>query len=182
MSSMYRTALALLAGAAIAAPAAPARAQNLLKERGNIVSANWSSMEVELKDPRGRVKTWKVRRDAEVIFNDKKSEFPNPKLSDLRAPMYVHFTFEADSQEITRFEVAEVGFEPSRGGPGTSQQATITNLDANIGHVEVRMNGAVKTFEVDPKSQLLKFKIGDQVTILIDKQGPKEVVTQLTKR
>jgi len=185
MNSKHQAGLGLLVAAAVAtafvAPA-PAHAQNLLQERGNIVSANWGSMEVELKDPRGRVKTWKVRRDAEVIFNDKKSDFPNPKLSDLRAPMYVHFSFEADSQEITRFEVAEVGFEPSRGGPGTSQEATVTNLDANIGHVEVSMNGATKTFEVSPKDQLKKFKIGDKVTILIEKQGPKEVVTKIERR
>ena len=179
MKSTHRAALALLAAAAVAAPA---YAQNLAKERGNIVSTNWQSMRVEIKDPKNRVGNWKVRRNAEVVFTDKKSEFPNPKLGDLRAPMYVHFTFDFDSKEIHKFEVVEVGFEPSKGGPGTQQSATITNLDANIGHVEVDMGAGPKTFEVDPKSQLQAFKIGDKVTILIDKQGNKEVVTQIRRR
>lgn len=179
MKSTPRAGLALLVAAAVAAPA---YAQNLAKERGNIVSTDWQAMRVEIKDPKDRVGTWKVRRDAEVVFSDKKSEFPNPKLRDLRAPMYVHFTFDFDSKEIHRFDVVEVGFEPSKGGPGTQHNATITNLDASIGHVEVNMGAGPQTFEVDPKAQLRKFKIGDQVTILIEKQGNKEVVTRIRAR
>ena len=181
MKSMSRAALALLAVAAVAAPAV---AQNLAKERGNIVSVNWPAMEVELKRPDGRIATWKVRRDATVIFTDKKREFPNPKLSDLRPPMYVHFTFNDDTKVIEQFEVVEVGFEPSKGGPGIGgQNAVITNLDANIGHVEVNLGAGPQTFEVDPKSQLLGFKIGDKVTLLIEtRDGNREVVTQIRKR
>ncbi len=179
MKSTPRALPALLVAAAVAAPA---YAQNLAKERGNIVSTNWRSMEVEIKDPKNRVGTWKVRRSAEVVFTDKKSAFPNPKLADLRAPMYVHFTFDFDSKEIHKFEVVEVGFEPSAGGPGAQQNATITNLDANIGHVEVNMGAGPQTFEVDPKGQLRNFKIGDKVTILIEKQGNKEVVTEIKRR
>ena len=179
MKSTHRAGLALLVAASLTAPA---YAQNLAKERGNIVSTNWQTMQVELKDPKGRVGTWTVRRDAEVVFTDKKSAFPNPKLADLRAPMYVVFTFDFDSKQIHKLEVIEVGFEPSAGGPGVSQDAVITNLDANIGHVEVNMGAGPKTFEVDPKSQLLAFKIGDKVTILIDKQGNKEVVTRIRRR
>lgn len=180
MKSLSRAGLALLAVAAVAAPAV---AQNLAKERGNIVSANWQAMEVELKRPDGRVATWKVRRDATVIFTDKKREFPNPKLSDLRPPMYVHFTFNDDTKVIEQFEVVEVGFEPSRGGPGTQQDAVITNLDANIGHVEVNMGAGPKTFEVDPKSLLGGFKIGDKVSLLIEtRDGNREVVTRIRRR
>lgn len=172
-------ALPLLAAFALAAPA---HAQNLAKERGNIVSTNWQTMQVEIKDPKNRVGTWTVRRDAEVVFTDKKNEFPNPKLADLRAPMYVHFTFDFDSKEVHKFEVVEVGFEPAKGGPGTEQKAVITNLDANIGHVEVNMGAGPQTFEVDPKAQLRAFKIGDKVTILIEKQGSKEVVTRIKQQ
>jgi hypothetical protein len=179
MKSTHRAGLALLVAASLTAPA---YAQNMAKERGNVVSTNWQTMQIELKDPKGRVGTWTVRRDAEVVFTDKKSAFPNPKLADLRAPMYVMFTFDFDSKEIHKLEVIEVGFEPSAGGPGAQQQATITNLDANIGHVEVDMGAGPKTFEVDPKSQLGNFKIGDKVTILIDKQGNKEVVTKISRR
>jgi hypothetical protein len=178
---MSKVVLAVLASAAVAAPAF---AQNLAKERGKIVATDWRAMEVDLKSPNGREATWKVSRDAEVVFTDKKREFPNPKLSDLRAPMYVHFTFDDDTKVIQRFEVVEVGFEPSKGGPGVSgQNAVITNLDANIGHVEVNMGAGPQTFEVDPKSQLLNFKIGDKVTLLIEtRQGNREVVTQIKKR
>jgi hypothetical protein len=180
MKPIPRAVLAVFAAAALAAPAV---AQNLAKERGNIVSTDWRAMQVEIKDPKGRVGTWKVRRDAMVIFTDKKNEFPNPKLSDLRPPMYVHFTFNASNNNlIERFEVVEVGFQPTQGGPGIRQSATITNLDANIGHVEVDLGAGPQTFEVDPKGQLRSFKIGDRVSILIEtREGGREVVTQIKK-
>ena len=64
-----------------------------------------------------------------------------------------------------------------------SQNAVITNLDANIGHVEVNMGAGTKTFEVDPKGQLSNLKIGDKVTILIEtRDGNREVVTQIKRR
>jgi len=181
MKPMSRVVLAVLVSAAVAAPVF---AQNLAKERGNVVSTDWRAMEVELKSPNGNVATWKVRRDAEVVFTDKKREFPNPKLADLRAPMYVHFTFNDDTKVIERFEVVEVGFQPSQGGPGIpGQKAVITNLDASIGHVEVNMGAGPQTFEVDPKGQLSSFKIGDKVTLLIEtREGNREVVTQIKKQ
>jgi hypothetical protein len=180
MKPISRAVLAVLAAAAVAAPAV---AQNLAKERGNIVATDWNAMEIDIKDPKGRVGTWKVGRDAVVVFTDKKREFPNPKLSDLRPPMYVHFTFNDGTKVVERIEVVEVGFEPSQGGPGVRQNAVITNLDANIGHVEVNMGAGPKTFEVDPKSQLTSFKIGDKVTILIEtREGNREVVTQIKKQ
>ena len=43
------------------------------KERGNIVSTDWRKMEIEIKNPRGRMKTWKVARDCKVTFTDKKA-------------------------------------------------------------------------------------------------------------
>jgi hypothetical protein len=180
MKSMSNVVLAVLVSAAAAAPAL---AQDLSKERGNIVATDWRAMEVDLKSPNGNVASWKVARDAVVVFTDKKRDFPNPKLSDLRAPMYVHFTFNADTKVIEQFEVVEVGFEPSQGGPGVRQEATITNLDANIGHVEVNMGAGPRTFEVDPKGQLVNFKIGDKVTLLVEtREGNREVVTQIKKR
>ena len=74
-------------------------------ERGNIVSVDWNKMEMQLKDPKGRTGTWKVQRDATVTFTDKKSDFPNPKITDLRPPMYVYFMFEEGTEFITSFEV-----------------------------------------------------------------------------
>ena len=180
MKSITRAVLAVLAVAAVAAPAV---AQNLAKERGKIIATDWSAMEVDLQDPKGRVGTWKVGRDAVVVFTDKKREFPDPKLSDLRPPMYVHFTFNDDTKVIERFEVVEVGFQPSQGGPGIQRTGVITNLDANIGHVEVNVGAGPQTFAVDPKSQLTNLKIGDQVTILIETRAvSREVVTKIQKR
>jgi hypothetical protein len=179
MKLLSRAVLALLV-AAVITPSVWAGAE---KSRGNIVSTDWRKMEVDIKDPQGRVRTWSVARDAGVTFTDKKGEFPNPKLQDLRAPMYVHFVFEGTTSVIQSFDVVEVGFEPSRGGPGVQQKAVITNLDANIGHVEVNLGAGPQTFEVDPKGQLRNFKIGDKVTILIEtRDGNREVVTQINKQ
>jgi hypothetical protein len=180
MKSTSRIVLSMLVSAAVAAPAV---AETLAKERGKIVSANWQTMEVEIQDPMKRVGTWKVRRDAVVVFTDKKNDFPNPKVTDLRPPMYVHFTFDADTKVVNRFDVREVGFDTAKGGPGVQQNGVITNLDANIGHVEVNLGAGPQTFEVDPKAQLLNFKIGDQISILIEtREGNREVVTQIRKQ
>ena len=180
MKPMSRIVLFVLVSAAVAGPAV---AQSLAKERGKIVSANWQTMVVEIKDPMDRVGTWKVRLDATVTFTDKKSDFPNPKLSDLRPPMYVYFTFDADTKIVSNFEVREVGFEPSKGGPGIQQKGVITNLDANIGHVEVNLGAGPQTFAVEPKEQLRNFKIGDRITILIEtREANREVVTQIRKQ
>jgi hypothetical protein len=151
------------------------------KARGNIVSTDWNKMQVGIKDPQGRVGTWSVARDAGVKFTDKKDQFPNPKLQDLRPPMYVHFVFEGTTSVIQEFEVVEVGFEPSRGGPGTQQKAVVTNLDMRVGQIEVMLDpGGRKTFEVDPKSLLTSVKSGDTVTLLIENRGGREVVTKIT--
>lgn len=179
MKPMFRFVLAVLVSAAVAAPAA---AQNLVKERGMIVSANWQTMEVELKDPQNRVRTWKVRRDASVTFTDKKSDFPDPKLTDLRAPMYVYFTADADTKVIQSFEVREVGFDVSQGGPGVQRTGVITNLDANVGHIVVNLGSGPQTFAVDPKGQLGNFRVGDSVSILVEtREGNREVVTQVRR-
>jgi hypothetical protein len=152
------------------------------KERGNIESTNWNAMQMDIKSPKGRSKTWNVARDCEVKFTDKKDEFPNPKLSDLKAPMYIHFMFEEGSDVIQSIEVVEVGYEPSAGGPGAQQQAVVTNLDMSKGRLEVMLNpGGRKTFEVDPKSELTGVKQGDKVTLLIERRGSQEVVTKITK-
>jgi Cu/Ag efflux protein CusF len=180
VKSIPRIVLALLAAAAVAAPAL---AQPLAQERGNITNADWRAMQIKLKDPKGREQVWKVARDAVVKFTDKTDQFPNPKLEDLRPPMYVHFTYNNDTKVITRFEVVEVGFDPSKGAPGTQQlSGVITNLDANIGHIEVNAGAGPQTFQVVPKDQLRNFKRGDRVTITLEKRGGQDVVTQVARR
>jgi hypothetical protein len=151
------------------------------KSRGNIVSTDWGRMEMDIKDPQGRVATWKVARDCEVKFSDKKSEFPNPKLQDLRAPMYVHFIFEGMTSVIESIEVVEVGFEPSKGGPGVERTGTITNLDLEKGHVEVDLGLGPQTFEVEPKQQLAGLGKGHRVTVLIERREGREIVTRIRR-
>jgi hypothetical protein len=179
MKMMFRlSVLALLASLSLAVPAL---AQDWKNESGKIVSTDWNKMEMELLGRKDRVATWKVARDCEVKFSDKKEFYPNPTYKDLRAPMYVFFLYEAGTILIKSVEVREVGFDPAKGGPGVEQKATITNLDATIGHVEVDL-GTSRTFEVDPKSQLTAFKVGDRVTLLIEtREGGREVVTKITK-
>jgi Cu/Ag efflux protein CusF len=183
MKWQSKAGLILLAAATVAPPAF---AQNLNKERGNILAVDWNSMQVRLKDPQGRERTWPVSRNAVVEFNDKTSSFPNPKLQDLVAPMYVHFTFNAETKEIVKFEVAEVGFEP--GGkpekpadPAGMQTAVITAVDANVGQVEVETAAGRHTYWVEPKTLLRSYKAGDRVRLQIRKQGDKEVVTAMSR-
>jgi hypothetical protein len=180
VNSIPRVVLPLLAAAAVAVPAGAGP----VKERGNITAVDWRAMQVELKDPKGRVQTWKVARDAVVVFTDKANLFPNPKLADLRPPMYVHFTFDGDTKVISRLEVVEVGYDPTKGLPGTQQlSGVITNLDANIGHIEVDVGAGPQTFAVDPKDQLKSFKRGDRVTLTLEKrEGSQDVVTKVTRR
>jgi hypothetical protein len=155
----------------------------LNKERGNIVSTDWNKMEMVIRDPKDRQGTWQVMRDCEVKFTDQREKFPNPKLSDLKAPMYVHFIFEEGSNLIQSIEVVEVGFDAEKGGPGVEQKAVVTNLDMNIGHIEVEMQpGGRKTFEVEPKSLLADVQRGDNVVLRIDRrEGGREVVTKITR-
>jgi Cu/Ag efflux protein CusF len=181
---LTKAGLALTAAATIAMPAL---AQNLTKERANILAVDWNAMQVRMKDPQGRERTWVVKKDATVEFSDKREQFPNPKLRDLVPPMYVHFTYNADTKEITAFDVAEVGFEPSRAketapASGSQQQAVVTAVDVNVGQVEVQLASGRKTFEVNPKGQLRNFKAGDRVTLTIGKDGDREVVTTIRRR
>jgi len=185
MKTLTKAGLLVLA-ATIAAPSA--FAQNLNKERGNILAVDWNAMQVRLKDPQGRERTWPVSKNAVVEFNDKASSFPNPKLKDLVPPMYVHFTFHADTKEIVKFEVAEVGFEPGARQPDTKpaepagmQTAVITAVDMNVGQVEVQTAAGKHTYWVEPKTLLRSYKAGDRVRLQIQKQGDKEVVTAMSR-
>jgi Cu/Ag efflux protein CusF len=172
--------VAILAGAAMLV-ASVAQAK-INKERGHIVSTNWKTMTMKIKHvPSGNVGTWKVKRDCRLTFMDKEDQFPNPKLTDLRAPMYIFYSFLEGTNVIQDIEVHEVGFDPAQGGPGVTQNARITNLDANKGHIEVDMGAGPQTFRVEPKAQLRAFKRGQQVTILIETRDNGEEVVTLVK-
>jgi hypothetical protein len=151
------------------------------KKSGNIVSTDWGAMTMDIKEKTG-VGTWKVARDCSVKFLDQKEKFRNPSLSNLKAPMYVNFYFERDSDRIDSIEVVEVGFNAEAGGAGVQQPAVVTNLDANVGQIEVMLNpGGIKTFKVDPKRMLLTVKKGDKVTLLLENRNGEEFVTKISK-
>ena len=151
-------------------------------ERGNIVSTNWNKMEVEIKDPKGRVGTWQVKRNCPVKFSDQKSSFPNPSLSDLKAPMYVRFMFEQGTDLIQNIEVVEVGYNAAQGGAGVEQEGVVAATDEGKGHLAIVLDpGGKTTFAVDPKGMLAGLKKGDVVTILIATRNGKEVVTKITR-
>ena len=178
---MSRLNLRATAVFAVASALLGAHAQGALGHaRGHIVSTNWTKMEIELKDEKGRVTTWQVARDCVVKFSDQADKFPNPSLKDLKAPMYIHFMMEGPV--IQNIDVKEVGFDADKGGAGVEEKAVVSNLDMNVGHVEVVLSpGGKKTFEVDPKSVLTGINKGDSVTLLIEKREGKEVVTKITK-
>lgn len=178
MSQMKCRAAVLLVGAALLLSATAEAKVN--KEMGKIVSTDWRKMEIEISNPRGRTKTWKVARDCTVKFTDKKQQFPDPKLSDLRPDMYVWFFYQDGTIEIETIDVREVGYNPDKGGAGAEQNGVITNLDANIGHIEVDLGSGPQTFKVEPKQQLRAFRRGQRVTVLIEKRSNgEEIVTNI---
>jgi Cu/Ag efflux protein CusF len=98
----------------------------------------------------------------------------------------VHFTFNADTKEIVKFEVAEVGFEPGKpenkpADPPGVQTAVITAVDANVGQIEVQTATGRQTYWVEPKTLLKSYKAGDRVRLQVQKQGDKEVVTAMSR-
>lgn len=174
----WRTVAPLVAVAMLFGATAHAK---INKERGNIVSTNWNQMQMDIKDPQGRVGTWHVKRDCRVRFSDQKDKFPNPKLRDLKAPMYIHFQFEEGTDLIQDIEVKEVGYNADKGGPGAQQKAVVQNIDQSKGQVALLLEpGGKKTFRVEPTAQLAGINKGDRVTVLIETRNGREVVTKIT--
>ncbi len=174
---------AALLAAAVAWPAAVS-AQPVEPGRGNIVSIDKNAQTVELKDPKGRVRTWKYDRNATVKFTDGSSFFPNPSTNDLRPPMYVHFN--AQNEVIESFDVVELGFQPgneaSASGvktPGTPRTVTgnVTAYDPNVKQVELDVNGRRETFQLTDSTNQ-QFNPGDRVQLKTGWSSATELVTQ----
>jgi Cu/Ag efflux protein CusF len=172
---------ALFAVSLLAAASLPA-AQEF--SRGKIVSVDWGSYTMQLQDPKGRVATWKVARDATVKFSDGAAVYSHPKLQDLRPPMYIHFMFQ--DEVIQTIDVRELGFTPGRETAPAKQAgiprtitAKVTAYDVGKGHIEVEHDGMRETFAVANKALLNGVAGGQTVTLVTDWAGQTELVAQL---
>ena len=126
-------------------------AQALEHERANVLSIDFNTLKVELRDAKGRTFTRSFARDATVKFTDGASFFANPSVHDLRAPMYVHYMFQNDV--IEQFDVVELGFDPSASATqkGQGQPRTVVGrvlaYDAKQRQLELELEGTSGTSE-----------------------------------
>jgi hypothetical protein len=156
------------------------------KSRGNIVSINWDQLTMDLKDPQGRIGTWKFSRNASVKFTDGARFFPRPATKDLRPPMYVHFVF--DNEVIQSFDVVELGFTPGneesasgRKEPGTPRTVTgrLTAYDDNVKQIELEINGVRETFQLVSSVSMTGLAAGQRVQLQTEWSGQQELVHSL---
>jgi len=174
---------AAFAVAALAPAAAPAQVEH---GRGNIVSIDWNRLTIDLKDPQGRIGTWKFNRNAAVKFTDGRQSFPNPSTQDLRAPMYVHYTFR--NEIIDSFDVVELGFRAGNeeSASGRKQQGVprtvtgqLTAFDPNVQQIEIEHGGRRETFQLTGTSLMSSLAAGQRVQVRTDWTGQRELVTDL---
>ena len=114
----------LMVVALVAATSWPvvARAQQVEHGRGDINAIDLNRGQVELKDPQGKVRTWSFERDATVKVSDDSRPFTrNPTTADLRAPMYVHFTYVKDV--IQTFDIIEIRAAAGNSNAGRGHRA-----------------------------------------------------------
>lgn len=180
--TLHRGTIPLLAVAALLV--ATAATAGIQFGRGNIVHVDWGQMEVDLKDPQGRVVTWKVAPGATVKFTDGAQVYRRPKLQDLRPPMYVHFTFEGDPGVIQGFDVKELGFDPAREVKKQAPvqrtfEARVTAVDARRGEIELEVGRNRQAYRVEEASLLRRIEAGDRVRVTAERRDDNEVITEL---
>jgi hypothetical protein len=184
----------LMVAALVAATSWPvaARAQQVEHGRGDINAIDLNRGEVELKDPQGKVRTWRFERDASVKVSDDSRPFTrNPTTADLRPPMYVHYTYVKDV--IQTFDIIEIRAAAGNGsgGRGTSsgnsggQAASprtvvgrVTAYDPRVRQVEVDHDGKRETFQLTTSSDR-RLSPGDRVQIRTEWSGSREQVAEL---
>jgi hypothetical protein len=154
--------------------------------RGAILNTDWQKMEIQIKDEKDREAIWKVARDAKVKFTDKAWENRTPRLQDLRAGMYVHFTFDGNTSVIQEIDVKDVGAS-DRGGPGSTAPTSgatgstvtgrVTAVDLKVAQVEVMAEGAGrKTYQAANARVLERVRAGDWVTLVTEDRNGQPVV------
>lgn len=123
---MTRLRLGLLA-TALAVLLGPTPSAHAAREfqRGNITAVDWRAMQIEIKNPKGGVETYKVAPNCSVKFTDGAADFPNPRLEDLTPPMYIHFAFE--NKTMLEIDVKEVGSAPRPRAQGANRAPSDRN-------------------------------------------------------
>jgi Cu/Ag efflux protein CusF len=90
-------------------------------------------------------------------------------------------TREGNREVVTLVKRAGPG--STQAEPSVSRDGVITNLDADLGQVEVNLGSGPQTFEVDPKGQISNFRTGDRVSVLIETRDvSRQVVTQIKRQ
>lgn len=159
-------------------------AQNVQHGRGDITAIDLNRGEIELRDPQGKVRTWRFDRDATVKVSDDSRPFTrNPTTADLKAPMYVHFTYVDDV--IRTFDVIEIRVATAQTGSPSGRQGTprtvtgrVTAYDPNVRQVEVDHDGRRETFQLTTKSDR-RLSPGDRVQIKTEWSGAREQVAEV---
>jgi len=160
--------------------------------RGNIVTVDWNSMQMVLKDPQGGKDTWKIDRNSRVKFSDAPEFFPNPTVKDLAPGMYIYFIFEGMTRVIYDVDVKEVPpelrtsraprrGEPGSGGEGSSQQlkVRIESIDSRRGEFRAVVGNRTDTFRMRNPRGLDRFSPGDMAIITVENTGGEQLVTAI---
>ncbi len=170
--------------AALSWPAS-ARAQNVEHGRGEITAIDLNRGEVELRDPQGHVRTWRFQRDATVKVSDDSRPFTrNPTTADLKAPMYVHFTYVNDviqTFDIIEIRVATADTASASARPaGTPRTVSgrVTAYDPKVRQVEVEHDGKRETFQLTSRSDR-RLNPGDRVQLKTQWSGAREEVAEV---
>jgi len=159
--------------------------------RGNIVSVDWSSMQLVLKDPQGGKDTWKIDPGSKVKFSDVPESFPNPTVRDLAPGMYIYFIYEGMTRVIYDVDVREVPPEARKPRPtppvtpvpegGSSQQLKVRleSIDSRRGEFRAVVGGRTDVFRMRNPRGLDRFSPGDMAIITVENEGGERLVTAI---
>jgi hypothetical protein len=176
----------LMVVALVAATSWPvvARAQQVEHGRGDINAIDLNRGQIELRDPQGKVRTWRFDRTATVKVSDDSRPFTrNPTTADLRPPMYVHYTYVNDV--IQTFDIIEIRGPAANSnrnsGQGTSPRTVVgrvTAYDPKVRQVEVDHDGKRETFQLTTRSDR-RLSPGDRVQIRTEWSDSREQVAEV---
>jgi len=177
---------ALVSFAAVAVLAASPALAGPERSRGNILKVDWNAMQMELKDPKGNIETWKVAKDATVKFSVQSWQNRSAKIQDLRPGMYIHFTFEGMTRVIADVDVREIekaaAEEPATPAVSAARTGRVTAVDLRTAQVEVILDqGGRKTFQAANATVLSGLKAGDRVGLVTEPREGQDVVTEVLR-